>query len=429
MAYMIEVILFQAMFLGLYYILKKETFFNYNRLYLLTTSLLSYVLPFIKLEVFKTDISNVNVVNMLPTVFIGDNTQDVVNSTNADLFIWYWWYIPLLVSIIMLLMFITKLYKINKLIKRNEIIDKETYKIVVIENSDDTFSFFKWIFMGDQLKEEERNIVLQHELIHVKQKHSLDLLFFEIQRVICWYNPLVYQYQKEIKSLHEFIVDKQMIQNTGKQNYCKNMLTQLFKAPELSFVNTFYKKSLIKKRIAMITKKESKSTARLKYAFIIPVMMGMLFYTSCKSKKIVVDKNENQSNELIIQQNLYEDVPFADIENSAVFPGCEEVEDLKKCFSKNVNKFIAKNFNIGLAEELGLVGVQKMAAMFKIDTNGKVTDIRVKGEQQELKDEFIRTLEGLPQMESATQNGKKVNMLFSLPLMFRVKGKKDDSSK
>lgn len=427
MAYIIEVILFQAMFLGLYYILKNETFFNNNRVYLLATSLLSYALPFVKLDIFKTDISNVNVVQMLPPVFIGDNTQGVViNSTNTDLFIWHWWYVLLLGSIVMLLMFITKLYKMVKLISVNEVIKKQTYKIVVLDKSNTAFSFFNWVFIGDQLKEDERKIVLQHELIHVKEKHSLDILLFEIQRIVCWFNPLVYLYQREIKTLHEFIVDQQMIKNTGTQAYCKNMLTQLFKAPELSFVNTFYKKSIIKKRIAMITKKQSKTTAKIKYTLIIPVLMGMLFYTSCKSKKSVLQENPKEVSKV---QNIsttakttevYEDVPFAAVQNSAVFPGCEDEEDAKKCFSNSVNKFISKNFNIKLAEELGLVGVQRMAAKFKINVEGKVTDIRLKAENDDLKAEFKRVLESLPQMQPATQNGENVNMLFSLPLVFRV---------
>lgn len=476
MVYIIEIILFQAMFLGLYYLLKKETFFNYNRAYLLITSLLSYVLPFVKLESFKTDIVTIDTVYMLPTVFLNNTTETVVNNTDTSFFVWHWWYIPLSGSLLMLFVFIMKLYKVSLLIKKNHVINKKLYKLVLIKNNNGAFSFFNWIFIGDQINEDDKKVVLAHELIHVKEKHSFDLLFFEMQRVICWFNPLVYQYQREIKSLHEFIVDKKMIEKTGSETYCKNMLSQLFKAPELSLVNTFYKKSIIKKRIAMITKKESKSTARLKYAFIIPVMMGMLFYTSCKSKKTIV-QNDSLNNSDTVVDTLFvsystqdekikkinklmdlarerdhtgsyvvvnketseivmrgimeknkikmsikntEDVPFAAIQNPAVFPGCEETEDLKKCFSNNVNKFIAKNFNIKLPEELGLKGVQRMSAMFKIDTDGNITGINVRSESEELKQEFISVLERLPQMEPATHNGEKVNMLFSLPLVFRV---------
>ena len=116
----------------------------------------------------------------------------------------------------------------------------------------------------------------------------------------------------------------------------------------------------------------------------------------------------------------YEDVPFAAIQNPAIFPGCEKAKDKKACFSEMVSKYISRNFDIGLAEELGLSGVQRMAAMFKIDINGKVSDIKVRASNPELQKEFERTLKGLPQMVPASQNGRKVNLLFSLPLVFRV---------
>lgn len=120
------------------------------------------------------------------------------------------------------------------------------------------------------------------------------------------------------------------------------------------------------------------------------------------------------------EEVTYEDVPFAAIQNPAIFPGCEKAKDKKKCFSEKVNRYISRNFNIGLAEELGLSGVQRMAAMFKIDINGKVSEVQVRAQNPELQKEFERTIKGLPQMVPASQNGRKVNLLFSLPLVFRV---------
>ena len=120
------------------------------------------------------------------------------------------------------------------------------------------------------------------------------------------------------------------------------------------------------------------------------------------------------------EEVTYEDVPFAAIQNPAIFPGCEKAKDKKQCFSDKVTRYISKNFNTGLAEELGLSGVQRMAAMFKIDINGKVSEVRVRAANPELQKEFERTLKGLPQMVPASQNGRKVNLLFSLPLVFRV---------
>ena len=116
----------------------------------------------------------------------------------------------------------------------------------------------------------------------------------------------------------------------------------------------------------------------------------------------------------------YEDVPFAAIQNPAIFPGCEKAKDKKACFSDMVSKHISKNFDVGLAEELGLSGIQSMQALFKIDINGKVSEVKIRASNPELKKEFERTIKSLPDMIPASQNGRKVNLLFALPLKFRV---------
>ncbi len=121
-----------------------------------------------------------------------------------------------------------------------------------------------------------------------------------------------------------------------------------------------------------------------------------------------------------VEEVTYEDVPFAAIQNPAIFPGCEKKRDKKKCFSEKVNKFVTKKFDTGLAEELGLSGVQRMMAVFKVDVNGKITDVRVRSKNPELSAEFKKVVKSLPQMVPASQNGKKVNLLFQLPLVFRV---------
>lgn len=120
------------------------------------------------------------------------------------------------------------------------------------------------------------------------------------------------------------------------------------------------------------------------------------------------------------EEVTYEDVPFAAVQNPAVFPGCEKKKDKKKCFNDKVKKFIGKKFDTGLADELGLSGVIRMAGMFKIDVNGKVTSVRVRSKHPELSKEFEKAIKSLPQMVPASQNGRKVNLLFSLPLVFRV---------
>lgn len=119
----------------------------------------------------------------------------------------------------------------------------------------------------------------------------------------------------------------------------------------------------------------------------------------------------------------YENVPFAAVQNPAIFPGCEKkkgAEARRKCMNKKIQKHIQKNFDTGLAEELGLSGIVRMAAVFKIDHTGKVADIMVRSKNAELTKEFKAAIKKLPQMVPASQNGRKVNVMYQLPLVFRV---------
>ncbi len=117
-----------------------------------------------------------------------------------------------------------------------------------------------------------------------------------------------------------------------------------------------------------------------------------------------------------------EDVPFIALENAPVFPGCTGTkEEMKTCFTFQITKFVAKKFNGELASELGLrPGVQRIFVLFKIDSNGNIVDIQARAPHERLKQEAIRVVELLPQMEPGKQQGKPVNVKYSLPIAFMV---------
>jgi hypothetical protein len=129
--------------------------------------------------------------------------------------------------------------------------------------------------------------VIEHELLHRQQKYSQDLLFSEVLKIVMWFNPMIYVYQKRITLLHEYISDAVVVKSGIKETYINNILSSLFQVENISFVNQFYKQSLIKKRIMMMTKTQSQKMNQLKYLLLIPVLASMLFYSAC---------SENESN-------------------------------------------------------------------------------------------------------------------------------------
>lgn len=284
--YIIQIIAFQLIFLLVYEaLLKKETFFNYNRWYLLSTSVLSLLLPFIKIESFTKTLPSKYVV-VLPEVVLGNvqKTPQIITeaSTITNQTSWLTLNnIIILGSCIAFLIFVFKLSKLLKLWAKSKKVKSNGYQILSLPNTTVAFSFFNYVFIGNQLTEQQKESILAHELIHVKQKHSIDLLWLEVLKIALWFNPLVYVYKGYLIQVHEYIADQNAIKTVNKKDYYQRLLQQIFDVKSLPFVNPFFKQSLIKKRIIMLQKSKSKSVYLIKYLLLIPMITAMLVYSSC----------------------------------------------------------------------------------------------------------------------------------------------------
>ncbi|OBX23084.1 MULTISPECIES: M56 family metallopeptidase [Bizionia] len=300
--YIIQVIAFQLFFLLIYDVfLKKETFFNWNRAYLLITAVLSILLPFVKVAGFKEAIPNDFVVSLPHILSQTTNTiflEEVVisGSNTSHPFLWYFSLVLVIGSVLAVAFFSMRLFKIVTLIYQNPKQREGAICFVRMLKSTLAFSFFNYVFLGENIKETDRQQIVKHELVHVKQKHTWDLLFFEMLRIVFWFNPFVYMYQNRMADLHEFIADSQAVKYNKKQYY-ENLLSQIFDTNQVSFINPFFKQSLIKKRIIMLQKTKSKQVQLIKYALLIPMVLGMLVYSSCSNETSnATEQNTDVSN-------------------------------------------------------------------------------------------------------------------------------------
>lgn len=126
--------------------------------------------------------------------------------------------------------------------------------------------------------------------------------------------------------------------------------------------------------------------------------------------------------EIIDKEEVIEDVPFAIIEESPVFPGCVgSKEDKKLCFSEKVSAHVHKHFNSELAQELGLSpGKQRIFVIFTVNKNGNITDVMARAPHKSLEKEAIRVIEMLPVMSPGKQRNRPVGVKYSLPITFNV---------
>ncbi|CAM3536820.1 M56 family metallopeptidase [Zobellia roscoffensis] len=295
--YVLECIAFQLVFLVIYdFFLKRETFFQWNRFYLLSTFLLSLLLPFVQIEAFKTTVEQ-------PYIEYGEALWGVDNAvtlnpqeTSGFDISWQMvlYGLGALVSTLLLVHKLRQLYLLRA--KGDKISFKEFTQILVL-NSNIAFSFFKSIFIGDKVSKTDYTNIIAHELVHIKQGHSWDLLFFELMRIVGWFNPLVYVYQNRISELHEFIADAKVAKRDRNEQY-QLLLSQVFQTQNISFINHFFKSSLIKKRIVMLQKTQSKKVWQLKYLLLVPIILGMLFYTSC------VGENSSLTNQVMVVDDI-----------------------------------------------------------------------------------------------------------------------------
>lgn len=298
--YILQTIAFQLFFLIIYDVfLKKETFFSWNRFYLLITVMASVLLPFIKFESIRTIVPEQFIIR-LPEVIIGDiqpvTTSSIIDSSSEVVtspnFVWSWDYLIYIGMVLACLLLLYKIMKLSVLIHKNPKRWEGNIIIVDLLKSSAAFSFFNYVFLGEWIKEEEKETILKHEQVHVTQKHSWDLLLFEVLRILFWFNPLIYMYQNRITTLHEYIADAHAMNQSNKKQYYEKLLSQVFDTEQISFTNTFFTQSLIKKRILMLSKSKSHRIHLLKYALLIPMVFGMLVYTSSYSQKKVLNDTE-----------------------------------------------------------------------------------------------------------------------------------------
>lgn len=437
--YVIKIIMLQVLFLLLYDLfLSKETFFQKNRIYLLVTFLLTFLLPVIKLSWFQKVFSDETSILLSEIVLSPKEVleQTFILTPQENILpygiILFWAGV-----LVFLILFLIKVVRIHALITKNHVEQKEQYSLVTIPNTSNAFSFFRYIFLGDKINSDERRDIISHELIHMKQKHSLDLMLFEVFKIIMWFNPFIYLYQKRISLLHEYLSDSAMIKSLQRDTYINKLLSDLFDVEKFSFVNQFYKHSFIKKRIIMIKKMKSNPVRQLKYLLILPLFICALFYNATtvdrtnkdleKENKVLISKNTLLKNADTIKE-LSNAVPFAIIEKVPVFPGCEEVETegkRRQCFSKKTQQHFVSNFDSSLPNKLKLApGKKRMVMNFKVDKKGNVTEVEVRGPHPELEKEALRILKLLPKMKPGKQRGKNVAVRYTLPMRIDVAGDK-----
>ncbi len=277
--YIIESGISLALFYSVYWIfLKKETFFAINRIYLVSSVAFSFVIPFIHIpspiasrpllkgSAVFTEVSS------MPAQSLG--ISDVL------LLIYIWG------VVFFLFRFVYQLLKVLMLIRKSGVQKYNGLKVVFIDKNCSAFSFFNYVFINkSNISDDDFQRIIAHEMIHIKQYHSIDLLILEWLTIFQWFNPFVWPYKKSLKETHEYLADYAVIaQGCSAAKYQLLIFEQHVGVKLFEFANNF-NQSQIKRRITMMTKSKSKGLAKLKFLLIFP-MLCFLILAFADSKTI-----------------------------------------------------------------------------------------------------------------------------------------------
>ncbi|MGO1751434.1 MAG: M56 family metallopeptidase [Psychroflexus sp.] len=339
--FVINFSLFLFLFWGLYILFfKKETFFHHNRVYLILTPILATVLPFILINQLNINQGNTfNWQEITPLLFT-ENIEEVnINAANTNSNIVDLSFKNVLIIVyflgvaFMLFNFFRKLKLYHVLKNKAKSMQTAFGEVYVIQNSKAAFTFLNKIFIGDLLENEAQKEILQHEVVHKKQKHSFDLVYYEILKIIFWFHPSIYSLQNQIKLIHEYIADAKVSSRISKKKYYENLLNGFFDVKQISFTSQFFNHSLIKKRIIMLQKSKSNKTALLKYLMVIPLSLAMLTYVSCSQDESMTQP-ENNKQETSEVENIIK-LEVEDVHNLS--------EDEQKVFASQLSKILSNN--------------------------------------------------------------------------------------
>lgn len=308
-----------------YYLLflKDKTFHHYNRFYLLSSVVVSLVLPLIKVSYFTIE-TNKNLYLLLS----GFN-QNQSQTTNYDITIYSVFYAIIgVVSVALLIRLILGILKINSIKNQfpNETIEGIKFYQTNLNNA--PFSFFRNLFWKKsiEINSPVGQQILKHEMVHIEQKHSWDKLLMQVSKSVFWFNPVFYFINKEINLIHEYLADNKAVKKSDTRAFAQMLLESHFSGSVLPITSPFLSSNL-KKRFTMITKNQTKYSYARKL-FALPILFFMVFAYMVNAK-----------NKEITETNKAIEIAVNEMKNDTIKPKASEFDSLSMSHQKQTQLY------------------------------------------------------------------------------------------
>ena len=459
------------------FFLRKETFFRTNRLFLLLSVAFSLVLPLLTIPVYAPEplsLPQVTVTpyaNLLETVVVrthhlAGEVESFVISSKLILELYFTG------LAIMCFMLFVQLFQIYRFIRKGTVLPQNGYKLVLIEKVTSPFSFLNYLFIQNNYQQiPGYRKMLDHELEHIRQGHTFDILLLDILLIFQWFNPFIWLLKRVVRENHEYLADRAVLHSGIKPaEYKLLLLSQV--TDNVVYAANHFNYSLLKNRFKMMTKIPSPKKAGIKIISGVLIAMALVVVFACEQKKSATDTlktgkdslmadlenrqvrisgsqeeisklreiltsgnytvsadDENGRSFLLLQEKgtkpdsllagnlstegsneVPEDV-FVIVEKMPQFPGGDAA----------LLNFISKQVKYpDIAVEKGIQG--KVIIRFVVTRDGSVKNAKVlRGVAPSLDKEALRVVNLLPKWTPGEQRGKRVDVYYTIPISFQLR--------
>lgn len=432
LVYLLEVSVCLGFALVIYrYTLSELTFFALNRAILLLLLLFSFVIPLLSFEIMGIGGANVVREMTLPVFQVGE--QETYSTPEAPL--WH----SLLISVyaigalLMASRLIFGFMVSQRLIGKSKKI-KHGRHLIALHPDFVPASFFRYILMPsfDPEDKAHKQIIL-HESMHVSYRHSWDLLAVNFAKVIFWFNPLIYLFEKSLREVHEYQADQGVTTHFAPKEYATLLLRLITAKPGWQFMNNF-NQFQTKKRIIMMAKGKSSAVHKLRFLALIPVVGLLLFMFACEKEEVLpavteLEKEFPQIMEVPLTQEAEPELPKEEILKvnpllitevaDEVFDVVEQQPNPEGGMS-GWNTYLAMNLRYPLeARQRGIEGT--VIVVFEIHTDGSIHQVEIlRGIGGGADEEAVRVVANAPKWEPGRQRGRAVKTRMRLPIRFKL---------
>lgn len=424
MLYLLQVNVGLILFYALYKLVcTRDTFFRSRRFILIVSLVLPFILPFIDVREWLESrdrmimLTHFDYSAVLPEIVVGSEVAE----TGSRVFVLSEWigYLYLAGVVVLLVRLVVQAFSLYRLIVRMPEKEINGVRVKCLNDPSGPFSFFGWIFMNPAaVKEDEISEILTHEIAHVKQHHSVDVLLAEMVSICCWMNPFAWLLKREVRLNLEFLADRKVMEAGFATKSYQYHLLGLAYNHKYGLSNNF-NFSHLKQRIIMMNKKKSNAAGHIKYAlFVLPAFALLVAGNiSCSqdasqtedAKEEVVAPVSPEAKETSADSTAKEEV-FMVAEQMPEYPGG----------MKEMLKFLQEN--VKYPENAMKNNVQgRVIVQFVVEKDGTPTEFKVlRSVDPDLDAEALRVMKAMPKWKPGMQKGQVVRVKFTVPVSFKL---------